>query len=282
MLAPALIVIVVLFGGGLLYTLLVSLGYQPLTGSTALSLDAYRTLLFGERYQAQVQSGLLLSLWISVVSTVLSAAIALGIALLVRSTRHGRKLVSFLFQFNLPIPHIVAAIGMLFLLTQSGLLSRMGAQSGLLERPADFPVLIRDRHGLGIIITYVWKEVPFIGVIVLAVLQSLGTDYEQAARTLGASSWQRFRHVTLPLVLPALLSASALVFAFTFSTYEVPELLGVRYPQPLPVLAIRFFNDADLNARAEGMALSILISLVVMIAVGAYLLLRSRPGRALH
>jgi putative spermidine/putrescine transport system permease protein len=270
---------VLLFGGGLLYGFLRSLGWQPLIGRTDVSLRAYVNVLTGVRYAEQFWTGLWLSLWISLTSTVLSAAIAVAAALLIRSTRWGQSVSVFLFQLSLPIPHIVAAIGMLFLLSQSGVLSRFGAQAGLLDSPSDFPVLVRDRVGIGIILSYVWKEVPFAGVIVLAVLQSLSGDYEEIARTLGANAWQRFVYVVLPLIAPALLSTSIIVFAFTFGAYEVPGILGVRYPRTLPVLSLRFFTDADLNARAEAMALSMIVAAIVMVLVAAYMWLTRRDTR---
>lgn len=270
MLAPTVGIIVVLFGGGLLYGVLQSLGYQPLIGKTELNLQAYARILTYERYAEPFWTGLLLTLWISLASTAISAMLAVATALAIRGMAWGKRLSVFLLQFNLPIPHIVAAIGMLFLLSQSGLLSRLGAQLGLLRRPADFPILVRDRYGIGIILAYVWKELPFIGVIVLAVLEALGENYEDSARTLGANSWQRFRYVTLPLIAPALLSSSMIVFAFVFGAYQIPEILGVRYPRTLPVLALRFFLDSDLNARAEAMAISVMISAIVMITIAAY------------
>lgn len=276
MLAPTLLILFVLFFGGLVYALLQSLGYQPLIGNTDLSLDAYINVIASDRYAEQFWSGLLLTLWVSLASTILTAVFAVGAALLLRQTFLGKRLAVFLFQFNLPVPHIVAAVGALFLLVQSGLIARLGAQVGLLQSPADFPILIRDQYGIGIIIAYVWKEVPFVGVIVLAVLQSLGSDYEQAARNLGANSWQRFRYVTLPLIMPGLLSASVLVLAFTFGSYQVPAVLGGLFPRTLPVMAFRFFTNADLNARAEGMALSIIISLITIGLVAGYMWLSRR------
>ncbi len=117
-----------------------------------------------------------------------------------------QKGCTFLYQLNLPVPHVVSAIGILFLFSQSGLLSRTGAQLGLLEFPKDFPVVVRDKYGIGMMLSFIWKEVPFVGVIVLAVLQALGVDYEDLARSLGANRWQRFRYVILPLVMPGLLS----------------------------------------------------------------------------
>ena len=276
MFAPTMIVIGVLFGGSLAYGLLQSLGWQPLIGRRELTLSAYANVVASARYGEQFWSGLLLSLWVSLASTLLSAVGAVAAALLLRRSFWGKRLAVFLFQFNLPIPHVVAAIGMLFLLSQSGLLSRLGAQAGLFNAPSDFPVLVRDRYGVGIILSYVWKEVPFVGVIMLAVLQSLGRDYEDSARNLGANRWQRFRYVTLPLIAPALLSTSILVFAFTFGAFEVPGILGVRFPRTLPVLSLRFFLDADLNARAEAMALSMIVTAIIMVSAASYMWLSRR------
>lgn len=276
MLAPTLAVILILFGGGLLYGLLQSLGWNPRIGLTELSLEAYRNILVGDEIAPLFWAGLRFTFWISIASTVLSAIVAVLLALTIHSTQRGKQFAAFLLQFNLPIPHLVAAIGALFLLSQSGLIARFAAMLGLISTPADFPLLVRDPSGTGIIIAYVWKEVPFVGVIVLAVLQALGDDYKDSARNLGANRWQRFRYVTLPLMMPALLSASVIVFAFTFGAYEVPQILGVRFPQALPVLSLRFFNNPDLSVRAEAMALSIIVSLIVVVSVIIYMILRDR------
>lgn len=276
MLTPMMLVIVLLFFGGIGYGLLQSLGYQPRIGNFDLSLDAYANILFSDRLRDQFWSGLLLTLWVSFASTFLSAVVAVAAALLLRQTFIGKRLSSFLFQINLPIPHVVGAVGVLFLFSQSGFLSRLLAQPGIVASPSDFPIVVRDPYGFGIILAYLWKEVPFIGIIVLAVLQSLGEDYENLAASLGANRWQRFRYVVLPLILPGLLSASIIVFAFVFGAYETPALLGVRYPRMLPVTAVRFFLDRDLNARSEGMALSMIVTGIVVVLVIAYMAISRR------
>ena len=279
MLAPTMAVILFLFIGGLTYGALVSLGWQPIIGRTEISFEAYSNLLFSDRYASVFWQGLLLTIWVSFASTFLSAVFALATALLLRRTFIGKRMATFLYQLNLPVPHVVAAIGILFLFSQSGLLSRTGAQFGLFNSPGDFPIVVKDRLGIGIILSFVWKEVPFVGVIVLAVLQSLGVDYEDLARSLGANRWQRFRYVVLPLVMPGLLSGSILVFAFTFGSFEVPAILGVRFPRTLTVTAVRFFRDPDLNARTEGMAISMIISIIVFFLVLGYMWLSRRTIR---
>lgn len=267
MLAPALGVVVLLFGGGLALALLQSVGYLPAIGRTTFSLDAYRQI-FSDR---EFYQSLLLSLWIALASTAVSTVLAIACALALRRAFRGRRLATFIFQLNIPIPHLVGAIGILFLISQSGFLARLGHRVGLIQTPNDFPALVFDPFAIGIILEYVWKGTCFIGIILLAVLQSTGDGYENVARTLGASRWQRFRSVTLPLLLPGILSSSILVFAFTFGAFEVPLLLGQRYPSALPVLAYRRYTDVDLNARPEAMAISVVIAVVVTLLIFAYM-----------
>jgi len=276
LLTPTMLVIFGLFVGGLGYGFIQSLGWQPRLDNTELSFDAYANVMASEQYANEFWTGLWLTLWVSLGSTFLSAVVAVVAALLLRQTFVGKRIATFLFQLNLPIPHIVVAVGILFVFSQSGLLSRVGAQMGLIQSPSDFPVIVRDHYGIGIILTYIWKEAPFIGVIVLAVLQSLGVNYENVARSLGASRWQRFRYVILPLIMPGVLSGSIIVLAFTFGSYEVPALVGVRFPRMLRVRALRFYLNPDLNARVEGMAVGMIIALVALVLVLAYMWISRR------
>ena len=64
------------------------------------------------------------------------------------------------------------------------------------------------------------------------------------------------------------MAGSALVFAFVFGSYEVPALLGVRYPRMLAVLALEFFVNPDLNRRAEAMAISLIMSMLILVVLG--------------
>ena len=267
MLAPALAVVVVLFGGGLWLAMAQSVGYVPAIGRTEFSLEAYQRIFSNPAFGRS----LLLTLWIAGTSTAVSTLLALTAALILRRAFPGKKIATFLFQANLPIPHLVGAIGILLLFSQSGFLARLGHAAGLIQAPADFPALVYDPYAIGIILEYVWKSTVFIGVILLAALQSIGEEYEQVAQTLGATQWQRLRYIILPLLRPSLLSAAILVFAFTFGAFEVPLLLGTRYPSALPVLAYRFYTDVDLNARPEAMAMSVIIALIITLLIALYM-----------
>ncbi len=266
LLAPALLIIGVLFFGGLLIGIMRSLNYMPVIGLTQPNFDAYISIFSSREFYRSF----LLTFHISFTSTVLSSTLAIGAALLLRRQFLGRAIVNFLFQLNLTVPHLVGAIGILYLFSQSGSFARLAAEWGMIARPGDFPALVFDPYAIGIILQYVWKEVPFIGVIVLANMQAIGEDYESVARSLGASRWQSFRYVLLPMIFPGVLSASVIVFAFTFGAYEIPALLGANYPAALPVLAYRKYTDVDLAARPEAMAMAIVIALLSAVMLYLY------------
>ena len=267
LLLPALLVIGTLFFGGLIIGVMRSFNYMPVIGLTKPNLDAYRAVFADPEFYWSF----LLTFHIAFTSTVISAVIAIAAALLLRRTFFGRGLINFLFQLNLTVPHLVGAIGILYLFSQSGTFARLAAELNLITKPADFPAMVFDPYAIGIILQYIWKEVPFIGVIVLANMQSIGQDYEAVGRSLGASRWQAFRHVLLPLIFPGVLSASVMVFAFTFGAYEIPAVLGANYPATLPVLAYRSYTDVDLAARPEAMAMAVVIAILSAIMIAIYI-----------
>ena len=266
LLAPALIIIGVLFFGGLVIGLMRSFNYMPIIGLTEPNFDAYISIFTSREFYLSF----LLTFYIAFVSTFISSVLAIGAALLLRRQFIGRAIVNFLFQLNLTVPHLVGAIGILYLFSQSGSFARLAAEWGMIARPSEFPALVFDPYAIGIILQYVWKEIPFIGVIVLANMQALGEDYESVARSLGANRWQAFIHVLLPLIFPGVLSASVIVFAFIFGAYEIPALLGANYPAALPVLAYRKYTDVDLAARPEAMAMAIVIALLSAVMIYLY------------
>jgi putative spermidine/putrescine transport system permease protein len=117
----------------------------------------------------------------------------------------------------------------------------------------------------------VWKEVPFIALVVLASLRGVAGELEDVARTLGANAWQRFWYVVFP--------ASLIVFAFTFGAFEVPYLLGKTYPTILPVMAYNEYRDIELTARPVAMAINVLIALITAVFAALYLRLAKDLGR---
>ena len=275
LLLPALLVVTALFLGGLFLAVKESLGYEPVIGQTALSLDAYRALLD----DTEVRRSIALTVRLALTATAVSAALGVACALLIRRLRWGRRAAAFVFQLALPVPHVVGALAAFLLLDQAGLLSRVLHAVGLVGAPASAPELTMDGFGFAILAEYVWKEAPFIGVVVLAALAGGIAELEDVAGSLGAGPWRRFRYVVLPLITPAVLSTSVIVFAFSFGSYEVPFLLGRSFPTTLPVVAYQSYTQTDITDHVRGAAINVTITAIVALVVLLYLVLTERALR---
>ncbi|HWQ32409.1 MAG TPA: ABC transporter permease subunit [Blastocatellia bacterium] len=267
MLLPALAVIIGLFAGGLLLALVQSLGYFAPAGEHSLTLAHYRALL----NDSEIRASLLLTIGLATVATLISALLGLGLALAVRELTQRRRWPGALLQVPLAVPHLAMAVALVNVIAPSGLVARAAYALGFVTAPAEFPALVNDRYGAGIVLAYVLRETPFIALMALALLVRVGSEYEQAARTLGASAWQRLRYVTLPLVAPAVVSAALVVFAFIFGAFEVPLILGRPYPAMLSVVAQRRYMDVNLTERPGAIAVAVVISLITGVLVWLYL-----------
>lgn len=280
MLAPAVTVLGVVFLGGLTLGVLRSLGVTPF-GETGGPTLAYYARALAEPGLGETVA---VTICVAAVSASLSTVGGIAAALLVRRAFRvlpGSRAVAFLFQLNLTVPHVVAAVGILALFSQSGHMARLLHGVGVIEVPADMPVLTQDPWAIGIILAYTWKEIPFVGVVVLSLLAAIGDGPADVARTLGATRWQAFRHVTLPLIMPGILASSAIVFAFALGAFEVPAVLGASHPQLLPVLAYEMFTSNDIADRPAAIALSLMTAAVAALTILAYRRLAAyRPAEA--
>ncbi|MGD9706022.1 MAG: hypothetical protein AB7L17_16440 [Ilumatobacteraceae bacterium] len=216
------------------------------------------------------------SLWIAITGTTIAAigAALLGFAWARRADQRGRVTLSIL-QYNLGVPHLVWAVALVAVLSPSGWIARLTASAGLIDRPDQFPLLVNDRLGLGIIIHLVTKEVPFLLLASLPLIgPRLRTALAQAA-TLGAPPRAQLRHVYLPGVAPAFVPALVVVFAYALGAYEPAAVLGVQQPRTLAVVAVEWFRNPDLKFREQAFALSTIL-LATIAAAGAALLIPTR------
>ncbi len=275
LLAPALSVVGLLFGGGLALGVAQSLGYQPYLPGWSWSPRAYRAMWADPAVRASIG----LTLRLSLTSTLVATVLGVGCALLVSSLRRGRRAISAVLSSTLPVPHLVGAVAMLLLLSGSGLFSRLAHAFGLTGSPADFPALTADPLGWGILAEYVWKETPFVAVIALTALTGGVAELGTVARSLGAGRWQRFWYVTLPLIRPGVTAGAVLVLAFTFGSYEVPLLLGRPFPAVLPVVALQYSQQVDLRQRPVALAIAVLVAVLVTTVVLLTLAVLERSAR---
>jgi putative spermidine/putrescine transport system permease protein len=272
LLVPALVILGGVFGGGLVLGVAQSVGLFSLVDVHGPTLRFYADVLRND----DTARALALTCYVACTATAISLVLGVVFALLLRSAFRGAGLLRLVVQLPLPVPHLVAAVGVSLLLAQSGLLARVLYAVGVIDQPAAMPALIYDRGAVGIITAYVWKETPFMALAALAALRSANSDLEQAARTLGARRWQTLRYVTLPLIAPGLLGAAVIVWAFTFGAFEVPLLLGQSYPRMLAAEAWQQYGEPNLATRPAAFALNMCVAGCAALALLPYLWLRRR------
>lgn len=266
LLLPALVPTLLLLGAAVVTLGLQSLGLMPLVGAPRLSADAFRSVT------PDLTTSVGLTLAIASAATALAAVVGLGTALLVTSSARAARVLGLAAAATVPIPHLVAAAAVGLLLADSGVLPRMLGLSA-----EQWPDLVAGPWWVAVVLEYAWKESAFVALVVSAALASRIARYEETAALLGAGRVHRLRHVTLPLAAPALLVASTISFVYVVGSYEVAWLLGRTYPEPLPVLAFRLFSSAELTARPEAAAVSVMTGLVAaLVAVASLLLARWR------
>jgi len=226
-----------------------------------------------------VVDGTLWTLRVALLSTALSTALAVGLALAFRGGDRADRIGRTLALLPLPVPHLVAAVAALLILGQSGLLARVAFALGWIEGPAGMPALVYDRAGVGVIASLVWKEVPFLTLVASSVLATRGDALERTARRLGASGWMTLRRVTWPTLWRGMLPAIVAVFTFVAGSWEVAILLAPSDPLALPLLTLERYTDVDLARRPDAFVLTLV---GVAIAVGAVLLHEWAARRAVR
>jgi ABC-type sugar transport system permease subunit len=272
-LAPALLTIALIALYPLGYTVWLSCQQKilklPWLGQTWVGLANYRELLGSSRY------------WMAFVNTVMftlvSVALETVLGLLAALAIHRAKILTGLTRaaILLPwaIPTVVAAVMWLFLVNPAfGLIPMLLRGLGL---SGNAVVLLA--HPLSawavIIVTDVWKNTPFMTLMLLAGLQVIPAELHEAAAMDGASRWQTFRRVTLPLLTPALLVALIFRTAQAFMVFGHVYTLTAGGPgtatETLAFLAFQaIFNDLRFG---YGSALSVMMFLGSLIFALLYI-----------
>lgn len=216
------------------------------------------------------------ALWVAFASTTLAAFIAVALSLVYAGTSRTDRLARAFLNVPLAFPHLVAASVGLLVLGQSGLLARMLMSAGLIATAAQMPELVADRFGIGVILTLVWKEAPFLLLISAAVLGGHGVAYNEVARTHGASRRQVLLRITWPLLWRGMSPALVAVAVFSFGSYETMVLLAPSNPLALPLLTAERYVDPDLARRNDAFVLALLGIAIGLIAVAVHERIRSR------
>ena len=208
------------------------------------------------------------TIFIVVASTALTALASLAIAgyLTLGETPWLVTGLAWLYRWPLFIPFIVAAQCMRTFLAKNGLMNNTFVAVGALD-PSQTVSLLDWR---GILITFVWKQTPFVALLLAGAMASLDRATIEAARNLGASRLRALIEVVIPQVLPTLMVGSILSFVTILSVLSVPVMVAGSQPTMLTVdMAFRINAYGDYNvANALG------VISYLMTAVTAWIYLR--------
>ena len=135
----------------------------------------------------------------------------------------------------------------------------------------------------GLILVYTYFQIPLMVIVFLPALEGLRAQWREAAVSLGASTWQYWREVALPLLTPAFLGSALLLFANAFAAYATAAAL-VSQGSPIVPLLIRAAMTSEVVLGQAGLAYALALEMIVVVAVVmiAYNLLVRRTARWLR
>jgi len=151
----------------------------------------------------------------------------------------------WLYRWPLFIPFVVSGQMMRSFLAKNGLLNNAIVATGLVDRADTFGLL----DWRGVIITFVWKQLPFVALIVAGAMASLDRSMIESARNLGARRLRILVEIVLPQVSGPLIVASVLTFVTLLSVLSVPVMINAGSPAMITVdMAYRITSLSDYGA----------------------------------
>ena len=265
-----------------LLPLVLSLGYSFLysIGAVGLLSDGLTLQHWADLFRGEFLNSMLYSLWIALAS----AGIALMLALTVLFTLHRHFQSPGMYRLlflPLTIPPIVVAFVILQMYAGSGILSRVLNQTGVIDGIRQFPALVQDPYGIGILLAHVFIVFPFFLLVLLNLYQHEKLDeIERVASSLGADTATIRFKLQLPILMRGLFPLLILYIIFFMGAYEIPLLLGQSSPQMISVLILEKLQRFNLGDIPVAYSMAVWYAAICIITI-SYLLMRFRKEEAL-
>lgn len=213
------------------------------------------------------------TLWFSVITVSLELVFGMLVALLLHQKFPGRTILRTAMLIPWAIPTIVSAKmwGWMFH-DQYGVVNDLLSRIGLIDEPLAW-VAVPELSMWAVIIAEVWKTTPFMTLMLLAALQMIPEDLYESARLEGASAWQRFWRITLPLIKPAMIVA--LIFR-TLDALRVFDLIYVLTSNSEATISISGYSRqllVEYQDMGGGSAASVLVFMLVAGIAVSYLMI---------
>lgn len=204
-------------------------------------------------------------------NVVLHFVLGLGLALLLNREIRGRVIYRIILMLPWAVPVFVSAFVWRFLFNQQGVIN-----AGLAHLGIDaIPWLSSTSWTMtACIVVNVWLGVPFMMVVLLGGLQTIPEEMYEAARVDGASKWQQFWNVTMPLLKPVAVTATLLGVIWTFNMFNVIYLMQGREGRQVEILATLAFRRFYVNTD-YGLAAAYGVLILAMLLAFAFVYIRT-------
>ena len=165
---PALLFVIFFFIGGFIHSFTISMGAYP---------EIYGEAEMGWTYKEIGNSSFFESLSVTVrmasISSFVAGIVGLGLALLLATVTYQKTWIHLIFQLPFGVPHLIAAYMLTQVLMGTGWVSRIAYHLGWIDEFESFPHLIHDDWGIGVLLAYSWKEIPFIVLLIYPFITKL-------------------------------------------------------------------------------------------------------------
>ncbi len=261
LIAPSLVFLVAFFLFPLVQTIWLSF-----SSTGGVSFENYRRMMGDLNFSTAVRNTFALTL----VAVPVQIALALMMSVMVQKLERGRDFILWIWTIPLAVSDLAAGLAWLAILQNSGYLNSLLFALGLIPSQTNWltyetPIALF----FGIAIAEIWRATAIVFVILLAGLQLIPKEYNEAAEIFGASPWTRFKRITLPLLKPSIQSALILRTVLAFEVFAVVYALGGRN---FPVLVGEAYTwQRDNQNDGVAAAIAVLIMVISLLATAAYL-----------
>lgn len=213
--------ILLLMGSTFYVVVMQSLGYFNLEGDSHFSLEYWQNML-----QDQVLlSSLVYSVKVAALGAFGAVVFAYPLALWLRQPMVAKEGIIAVLRAPMFIPGLVAAFLFVNIIAYHGIINELLMALGIIREPIRMQ---NDNFGWGVVILQIWKNLPFALILVGGAVNAIRNDVLDAASNLGASRWQSFTGVVVPLTLPAVQVTLILVFIGALGDFAFFTVAGPR------------------------------------------------------
>jgi multiple sugar transport system permease protein len=264
MMAPPLLFLTALVGYPFCYGILLSLQDRPVAhAGTFVGLKNFAT-----NFNDPIFWRVALNTFVyTAVATLLKMVGGLALALAMNQQFPLKNLVRALMLLPFIVPTVLSTVAWMWILDPAfSVLNWLLVATGVPKPGPSWlgnPILAM----LSIIMINTWRGLPFYGITLLAGLQTVPPELYEAATIDGASGWQRFRYVTLPLLQPIILIVTLFSVIFTFADFQLVYVLTHGGPQNATQLFATYAFDIAMGAGQLGLGASVALAMLPALAL---------------